>query len=847
MASKHSSSKPALHEMTLATISLGLVPNTPPSTIFVPPSRTDWDLLFQPLFDELLNPPPSVDLPAPEVIAPIAELVALVPAASTGSPSSTTVDQDAPSSKNDSKASFYSNVIPTIVHTAAPNSEHVNKWTKDHPLENIIGELERPISIRLQLHEQALFCYYDAFLTLVKPKTYKDALNQSCWIKAMQEELNEFERLEVWELVPHPNKVMAITLKWNYKGIDFAESFTLMARLDAIRIFLAFAAHMNMIVYQMDVKTAFLNGILHEEVYVSQPDGIVDQDNPNHVYKLKKAPYGLKQAPRACDPVDTPMVEKFKLDEDLQGKAIDPTHYHRMVGTLMYLTASRQYLTFTVCMSARYQEKPTEKQLHVVKTIFKYLRGTVNRGLWYPNDSYITLTAYVDGDHAVAKILEQTIVALIGVIGIRSFVILIKHPTCLNDPLRIVLSVETRLMVNIVKDVLFSERNLRKICLRIALKMEFSKILLSHPMTIPTLLMLFKSHSLSIKTPNRVTIKTLIFCKIFNNNIFVVKISGIPMKLTNEEEKQIEEEQAAKAQYWKIPACYDDDDDDEYTITITHKEPDNSLSMGDEHLDTVPAMKSDEFRKSSVEKLVPNPNESEGEHECDMPACEVFTTFWNILFDFDYDFYSSDDQSFYDEDMPKEIYSSPLFDEKIISMKIDLHHFTVESDLLESLLNRDSLIISSSSKIDSLFDEFAGELTLLKSIPPGINKTDCDPEEEIRLVKRLLYDNSSPRPPEEFISENSNTAIESFSPFPIPVKNSDSLIEEIDLSFTLDDPMPSGIEEDDYDSEWDILILEELLSNNSLSFLENKLFHFDIPSSSRPPTKPPDGNLGILK
>nr|GEW00969.1 hypothetical protein [Tanacetum cinerariifolium] len=295
-----------------------------------------------------------------------------------------------------------------------------------------------------------------------------------------------------------------------------------------------------------------------------------------------------------------------------------------------------------------------------------------------------------------------------------------------------------------------------------------------------------------------------------------------------------------------IPVCYNDDNDDDYTIAITPKEPNNSLSMGDEHLDTISATKSDEFIKSSVENLVPNPSESEGEYECDVPTCENFTTFSNILFDFDYDFSSSEGQTFYDEDIPKEIYSNPLFDEEIISMKIDLHHFNAESDLIESLLNHDSSIISSSSKIDSLFDEFAGELTLLKSIPLGINKTDCDPEEEIRLIKRLLYDNSSPRPPKEFISENSDAAFESFSLFPIPVEDSDSLMEKIDLSFTPDDPMQPGIEEDDYDSKRDILILEELLSNDSLSLFENESFYFDIPSSSRPLTKPPDGNSGIL-
>nr|GEX95507.1 hypothetical protein [Tanacetum cinerariifolium] len=290
-----------------------------------------------------------------------------------------------------------------------------------------------------------------------------------------------------------------------------------------------------------------------------------------------------------------------------------------------------------------------------------------------------------------------------------------------------------------------------------------------------------------------------------------------------EEEKRIEEEQAAKAQNWKLPVCYDDDDDEDEErsnslkdniisglppcaaitpISLT-KEPVDSFKMGDEHLNTIPAMESDEFIKSSVENLVPNPSKSEGENECDVPAC--FTTFSNILFDADYDFYSINDQSLSDEDFPKEIYSNPLFDEEIIYMKIDPHHFNGESDLIESMLNHDSSIIPSSSKIDSFFDEFA-----------------------------------------EFVSENSNADIESFSPSPILVEDSDSFMEEIDLSFTPDEPMPPGIKENDDDFERDILILEELLDNYSLSLPENESFCFDIPSSSRPPTKPPDGNTGIL-
>nr|GFB49140.1 hypothetical protein [Tanacetum cinerariifolium] len=164
-----------------------------------------------------------------------------------------------------------------------------------------------------------------------------------------------------------------------------------------------------------------------------------------------------------------------------------------------------------------------------------------------------------------------------------------------------------------------------------------------------------------------------------------------------------------------------------------------------------------------------------------------FTTFLNVLFDADYDSDSRDDQSLSDEDVPKKIYSNPLFDEEITPMEIDPHSFNAESDLIESMPNNDSSI-TISSNIDSLFDEFAGDLTLLKSIPPRIDETDCYPEEETRLTNRLLYDNSSPRPPEEFVSDNSNADIKSFSPSPVPIKDSDSHMEEIDLSLNPVEP-----------------------------------------------------------
>nr|GEX23612.1 hypothetical protein [Tanacetum cinerariifolium] len=316
-----------------------------------------------------------------------------------------------------------------------PEVKSAQSSATDHPLDNIIGQLSRPVSTRLQLHEQAFFCYYDAFLASMEPKTYKDALTQSCWIKAMQEELNEFERLE--------NKARLVARGYRQEeGIDFEESFAPVARLEAIQIFLAYVAHKNMVVYQMDVKTAFLNGNLREEVYVSQPDGFVDQDNPNHVsvdstlfirrnsndlllmsmmgkisfflgLQISQSPRGIfinqskyaleslkKYGFESCDPVDTLMVEKSKLDEDKEGKAVDPSHYRGMISTLLYLTASRPDLLFAICMCARYQARPTEKHVHAVKRIFRYLRETVYRGLWYPKDSSIALIAFADADHA---------------------------------------------------------------------------------------------------------------------------------------------------------------------------------------------------------------------------------------------------------------------------------------------------------------------------------------------------------------------------------------------------------------------------------------------------------------
>ncbi|GJZ30086.1 retrovirus-related pol polyprotein from transposon TNT 1-94 [Tanacetum coccineum] len=338
----------------------------------------------------------------------------------------------------------------------------------------------------------------------LKPKNIKEAMTYHSWIKSMQDELHQFERLDVWELVPRPNEKNIIAPE---EGIDFKESFALVAHLEAVRMFVAFAAHKNIAIFHMDVKTAFLNGLLKEEVYVGQPDGFVNPDFPDHVYRLKKALYCLKQAPRAwydklssfliehhftkgivdltfftrrhggyilivqvyvddiifgstnpdfskrfanlmknnfemsmigelkfflglqvhqsprgifisqsqyaiellkkhgmdeCVSMSTPMATE-RLDADLQGTPTDQMTYRRMIGGLMYLTASRPDIAFATFVCARYQARPTVKHLKEVKRIFWYLRQSYNMGLWYPKDSGFELIAYSDADHAGCK------------------------------------------------------------------------------------------------------------------------------------------------------------------------------------------------------------------------------------------------------------------------------------------------------------------------------------------------------------------------------------------------------------------------------------------------------------
>ncbi|KAJ9566813.1 hypothetical protein OSB04_002779 [Centaurea solstitialis] len=399
-------------------------------------------------------------------------------------------------------------------------------WYLSHMPLLYTSTLSAPVKTRSATQNECLFA---AFLSRHEPSNVTEALDISDWVTAMQEELNQFERLGVWRLVPRPTNKTIIDLKWIFKnkkdedgivtrnkarlvakgfkqqaGIYYDETFAPVARIEAIRIFLAYAAHKNFTVYQMDVKTAFLNDELKEEVYVSQPEGFVDRTKPNHIYILDKALYGLKQAPRAwydhlsnalldngfykgkIDPtlfiktegddillvqiyVDdiifgstnsdmctwfsdlmttrfemsmlrelsfflglqvlqkpdgilinqskyirdllkrfhmdtssvakTPMASGTLIGADPKGKPVDQKTYRAIIGSLLYLTASRPDIMFATCFCARFQANPKESHMMAVKRILRYLKGTPNRGLWYPKESGFELVAFSDADH----------------------------------------------------------------------------------------------------------------------------------------------------------------------------------------------------------------------------------------------------------------------------------------------------------------------------------------------------------------------------------------------------------------------------------------------------------------
>ncbi|GJY12947.1 putative ribonuclease H-like domain-containing protein [Tanacetum coccineum] len=424
---------------------------------------------------------------------------------------------------------------------------------KDHPKEQIIGDINSATQTRRMIkmseehamisyinkqrrtnHKDYQNCLFACFLSQMEPKKVIQALADSSWVEAMQEELLQFRLQKVWRLVDLPKGKHAIGTKWVYRnkkdergivvrnkarlvaqgytqeeGIDYDEVFAPVARIEAIRLFLAYASFMGFIVYQMDVKSAFLYGTIEEEVYVCQPPGFEDPQFPNKVYKVDKALYGLHQAPRAwyetlstyliengfrrgiidktlfikkdkgdillvqvyvddiifgstkkslCTEFESLMHKKFQMSsmgeltfflglqvkqkddgifisqdkyvadilkkfdfssvktastpletnkaliKDEEAEDVDVHLYRSMIGSLMYLTASRPDIMFVVCACARFQVTPKTSHLHAVKRIFRYLKGQPKLGLWYPRDSPFDLEAFSDSDYAGASL-----------------------------------------------------------------------------------------------------------------------------------------------------------------------------------------------------------------------------------------------------------------------------------------------------------------------------------------------------------------------------------------------------------------------------------------------------------
>nr|GEV39583.1 reverse transcriptase domain-containing protein [Tanacetum cinerariifolium] len=1067
------------------------------------------------------------------------------------------------------------------------------RWIKDHLLEQVRGNPSKRLQKRRQLTTDLEMCMFALTVSTVEPKKIKEAMADSAWIEAMQEELHQFD--------------------------------TLVARLEAVRIFVAYVAHKSFPIYQMDVKTAFLNGPLKEEVYVAQLDGFVDPDHPEKVYRLKKALYGLKQAPRSwydelskfltskgftkgtIDPtiftirygedillvqiyakyaleilhkhgmdkgqsIGTPMATKPKLDAELSGNPVHQTEYHSKIRTEYQLAdmftkalledsileilpehPSDTYV-FTVKMEIpleptsyklleaigilkashngpieghhglKYTAKKVEAKAlstNDARVVFKILKSLFARfrtpcaiisdcNTHFCSDQLAKVmlkygvthrlaTAYhpqTSGqvevlNHGLKRILERTVgenrapwsdklddalwafrTAFKTPIGCTYYKLVygkachlpielehkaywaLKHENfdlqTASDHHRIQLNELIELRDQAYENsVIYKEKTKRihdskiqhcvfnvgdRVLLfnsRLKIFSGMLKTRWSGSFTITQVFpygtvelsqtdVLNSRNSWILKTRARGERKTrkgqnriktgqkqeawrspvkskaisvnkeleenLVhspdfqntsepsnastncgsglgegLCYIGRNNqnslndspsisetssqspphinhccyecrdplddIFCKRCTfESPFTLdstpTYVDESpnvfnpppqppmypcEIYENNAYYGHYCTPQApfiypepCYNQDVNLSLlpfsAITpnepfLSTEEPDNSLSMGDEHLDTILATESDKFIKSSVEDLILIPSESEGipNHRCDVPShdnsppVDVSKDQFEDFSESNEEFSLTDDDSFsfdkidyveasppdselvssetkssstslnslmeetnnFDNSLPEfTTFSKVLFDAEYESDS-NQHPHNAESDLMESLRTHDSSI-PISSKIDSLLDEFAGELTLLKSIPPGIDKTDCDFEKDIRLIEKLLYDNSSPRPPKEFVSANSDAESESFSPSPILVKDSDSFMKEIDLFCTLDYPMPPGIVDDDYDSERDILIRKDLPSNNTLSFAEKKSFHFDIPPFSSPPAKPPDGDTRIL-
>nr|GEY06064.1 hypothetical protein [Tanacetum cinerariifolium] len=335
---------------------------------------------------------------------------------------------------------------------------------KDHPVSQIIGNLSSTTQTRSmtrsvkdqgglsQMFDKNFHtCMFACFLSQEEPKRIHQALKDPSWIEAMQEEILQFKMQKVWVLVDLPYGKRAIG-HTQEEEINYEEFFAPIARIEAIRLFLAYASFMGFLVYQIDIKSAFLYRTIEKEVYVCQPPGFEDPDHPDKVYKVVKALYGLHQAHRAWfqmssigeltfflglhvkqkkdgifinqDKYVAEILRKFRLTKgklasapidtekpllkDPNGEDVDVHTYRSMIGSLMYFTSSRPDIMFAACACARFQVTPKALHLHAVKRIFRYLKGKPYLGLWYPKDSPFDLVAYSDSDYAGASLDKKS-------------------------------------------------------------------------------------------------------------------------------------------------------------------------------------------------------------------------------------------------------------------------------------------------------------------------------------------------------------------------------------------------------------------------------------------------------
>ncbi|GJR66256.1 retrovirus-related pol polyprotein from transposon TNT 1-94 [Tanacetum coccineum] len=356
-----------------------------------------------------------------------------------------------------------SNITTTYPVPSTPNT----RIHKDHSLDHVIGDVQSGVLTRRMKKTKNK----QGFISVVyEGKSHEDL--HTCLFACF---LSQEEPKKVWTLVDLPHGKRAIGTKWVYmnkkdergivirnkarlvaqgytqeEGIDYDEVFASVARIEAIRLFLAYASFKDFVVYQMDVKSAFLYGKIKEEVYVCQPPGFEDPEFSDRVYKVENALYGLHQAPRAwyetlstylldngfqrglqvtqkddgifisqdkyvdeilkkfgfstVKTASTPMETSKPLLKDAEAEDVDVHLYRSMIGSLMYLTSSRPDIMFDVCACARFQVTPKVSHLHAVKRIFRYLKGQPKLGLWYPKDSPFDLEAYTDSDYAGASL-----------------------------------------------------------------------------------------------------------------------------------------------------------------------------------------------------------------------------------------------------------------------------------------------------------------------------------------------------------------------------------------------------------------------------------------------------------